>query len=203
MIKPFVEQSVFDIFSAEFEKVSNENFRDWLELSSKREVVRNLSDITNVLPDTTEKTIYSKKYMFGGTPMLEAINLSALRFLDTRFKGFQKRLLVISDGEYRHEIEVKQVSTLLKEEGVVVLCGYIGNTSIIDTLRYSFNQYQGKGADNLMDIASVVEEFPDIVSYIERGEIQTDLKNKLCIQINHPKHLASLVESITVSNNSR
>lgn len=196
-LRPFVEKTVFDIFTVEFEKVSNDNFRDWLELASKREVVRNINDLVNVLPDTTEKTIYSKKYMFGGTPMLETINLTALRFLDSRFKNYQKRLLVISDGEYRHDLEVKQVATLLKSEGVVILSGYVGNTSVIETFTTYLKRYGGKGAANLMDIASTIEEFPEISSFIEKGEIQTEVKNKLCIQINHPKHLASLIESIT------
>jgi hypothetical protein len=198
-LKPFVEKNVFDIFSEAFEKISSDSFRNWLELASKREVVRNISDMANVLPDTTEKTIYSKEYMFGGTPMVEAVSLASLRFLDPRFKDYQKRLLIISDGEFRHDIEVKQVATLLQSEGVVILCGYVGNHSVIDTLMDRFKRNSNKGAQNLMDIASTIEQFTDIVDYIERGEIQTSLNNKLCIQINHPKHLASLVESITAN----
>lgn len=200
-LKPFVEQTVFNIFSTEFEKVSNDRFRDWLELASKREVTRKLSEIINVLPDTTEKTIYSKTYMFGGTPMLEALNLATLRLLDSRFSDFDKRLLIISDGEYRNEVEVRQVASLLKSENIVILCGYVGNTSVIETLKESLNRHSINGAKNLMEISSTIENFPEIVEYIERGEVKTELKNRLCIQINHPKHLTTLIESLTKNKN--
>jgi len=129
--------------------------------------------------------------------MLEALNLATVRLLDSRFSDFDKRLLIISDGEYRNEVEVRQVISLLKSENIVIFCAYIGNTSIIEKLKKKLDRHSTNGAKNLMDIASIIEEFPEIMEYIARGEVKAEIKNKLCIQINHPKNLTALINLVT------
>lgn len=85
-LKPFVEDIVFGIFHDTFETVSKEMLYSWVQVSTKREVIRTISELTNILPDTTEKDIYSEDYMFGGTPMYEAINMATLRFNNSDYE---------------------------------------------------------------------------------------------------------------------
>ena len=69
-------------------------------MASSREVTRSIKDIVNVLPDALEQEIYSDKFMFGVTPIHNAIKKASLRLLDVNFAQHQKILITISDGEF-------------------------------------------------------------------------------------------------------
>lgn len=126
-LKPFIEDFVFEIFHTKFEEVSKEMLHDWINMSTYREVTKSINDLTNIFPNTSEKDIYSEEYMFGGTPMLEAINRAAIRLNDKKFDDYRKILLIITDGEYDKESHVKRTINLVKQSGVTIVCGYISN----------------------------------------------------------------------------
>tara|TARA_R110001606_G_scaffold399265_1_gene583016 strand:- start:87435 stop:89021 length:1587 start_codon:yes stop_codon:yes gene_type:complete len=192
-LEPFVEDTALKIFSEEFEKITKENFRDWLNLASKREVVRDIKQLDNLLPNAGNKTIYTSEYMFGGTPMLEAINLSSLRLLEKKYENYDKVLLVLSDGEYDNEIEVNQICTLLKNQGITIACGYIGNTSVISKLASKTKLSSKKGARNLVTIASDLDRLNLTKAKNPNKVIKNSMDAKLCIQINHPDTLTAVI----------
>lgn len=193
-LEPFVEDTALKIFSEEFEKVTKQNFKDWLNLASKREVVKDIQLLDNLLPNSGEKSIYTTEYMFGGTPMLEAINLASLRLLEKKYENHQKTLLIISDGEYDNQVEVNQISTLLKNQGITIACGYISNASVIPKLASSLSISRKRGAKNLTKIASELRD----VNLPKGRDLNRITKNsfdaKLCLQINHPDVLKAIIK---------
>ena len=50
--------------------------------------------------DVFEHEVYSDGFMFGSTPINQAVNLASLRFLDKPYQAYRKALIVISDGEF-------------------------------------------------------------------------------------------------------
>jgi hypothetical protein len=195
-LKPFIEKFVFEIFHKKFEEVSKNMLKEWINMSTHREVTKSINDLTNIFPNTSEKDIYSDDYMFGGTPMLDAVNRAAIRFNNKKFDDYRKILLIITDGEYDNEFHVKRTIDLAKQSGVTIVCGYISNNISIENFKKEVRDKTKKGAQNLMDIASEFEECPELVELINKGEITTKKKNKLCIQVNQPKKLNKILEGI-------
>lgn len=195
-LKPFIEEFVFNVFSETFEEVSNTMLYSWVKTATKHESIKPISEITNIFPDSIEGSIYSDQYIFGGTPMFEAVNLATLRFNKSEFKKYRKVLLIISDGEYENEKQVLKTINLNKESGVTVVCGYVSNAKSITNFKQSIRDKTKIGAQNLMSISSVFAESPELVELIEKGEINTKIKNKLCIQINQPRKLNLLLEGL-------
>lgn len=195
-LKPFIEEFVFDIFQQKFEEVSKSMLRTWIDISTKREVIKSITDLDNIFPDTSEKDIYSDEYMFGGTPMLDAINRAAIRFNDKAYSDYKKILLIISDGEYKNSYDVEKTINLIKQSGVIIVCGYTGNKISIEHFKKEVRDKTKTGAQNLMNIASTFDECLELVELIDKGEITTKKKNKLCIQVNQPKKLNKILNGI-------
>lgn len=195
-LKPFIEEFVFDIFHQKFEEVSKNMLHSWINISTKREVVKSINDLENIFPNTNEKDIYSDEYMFGGTPMLDAVNLAAIRFNDKAFIDYRKFLLIVTDGEYKNSYHVERTIDLVKQSGVTIVCGYISNSLSIRGFKKEVRDKSKKGAQNLMNIASTFDDCPELVELIEKGEITTKKKNKLCIQVNQPEKLNKVLNRI-------
>src|SRR4029078_4935240 len=100
MLRPFGERTVTDLVVKSFEAQAKEMLPRWLRIAERRQVTRPLREIINLLPDTSEETIYTNQYMFGSTPIDEALERSPHRFLDRTNLSKQKVLLIISDGEF-------------------------------------------------------------------------------------------------------
>lgn len=192
-LKPFVEKIVFNIFKETFDTQSKNRVYKWIAASSHREVIRPVTHLTNILPNTTETDVYSDEFMFGGTPMLEAINRSALRFNDKQYKQYRKILLIISDGEFEEARQIERTINLMKQEGLTVVCGYINDKQIIPTFKKEIRDKTNESAQNLMAISSSFGECPELVELINKGEITTKENKKLCIQINQPNKLKILL----------
>ena len=62
-LKPFIEEFVFKIFHKKFEDVSKQMLKEWINMSTHREVIKPINDLTNIFPNTSEKNIYSEEYM--------------------------------------------------------------------------------------------------------------------------------------------
>jgi len=84
-LRHFVGIVVDDIFKDAFQKSAESRFYEWLDLASSREVIRSIKDIVNVLPDVLEHEVYSDKFMFGTTPIYNAIKKASLRLTDVNF----------------------------------------------------------------------------------------------------------------------
>lgn len=84
-LRRFIRIVVSDLFRDAFRKSAKGKYYEWLDLASSREVIRSVKDLVNVLPDALEQEIYSDKFMFGVTPIHNAIKKASLRLLDKNF----------------------------------------------------------------------------------------------------------------------
>src|SRR6266498_1712401 len=119
-LRRFVRIVIDDLFKDAFRKSARAKFYEWLDLASSREVIRSIKDIVNVLPDSLEQEIYSDKFMFGATPIHNAIKKASLRLMDLNYSQHQKVLITISDGEFSDKF-LPEVTSLLKEAGVTII----------------------------------------------------------------------------------
>lgn len=192
-LKPFVENVVFNIFAETFDKQAKERIYNWINISAHREVTRPIANLSNILPNTSEADIYSDEFMFGGTPMLSAVNRAALRFNDSQFSTHRKILLIISDGEFENIQSIERTIKLMKQEGLIVVCGYINDKQIIPSFKKEIRDKTKESAQNLMSISSNFGDCPELIDLINKGEITAKADKKLCIQINQPNKLKILL----------
>jgi len=194
-LKPFMEKVVFDIFAKTFEKIVELKLNWWIQMATQKEVIRPIRDLSNLLPDTSEKSIYSDKYMFGSTPMLKAVNLAILRFNDRRFKDYTKIFLIISDGDYKYADEVERGVNLLKNEKAIVICGLVTDTYDLN-IRKQARSRSKENNENLINLSSAFSDVPDLSKFIDKDNIDAIVPEKLCIKINEPKKLQALFGGI-------
>ncbi len=194
-LKPFMEKVIFDIFAKTFEKIAELKLNWWIQIATQREVIRPIKDLSNLLPDTSEKNIYSDEYMFGSTPMLKAVNLAILRFNDRRFRGYTKILLIISDGDYKYADEVERGVNLLKNEKAIVICALVTDTYTLDIRKKTRNKVK-ENYENLINLSSAFSDVPDLAKFVDIDNIDTIVPEKLCIKINKPKKLQALFGGI-------
>lgn len=195
-LKPFVEKIVMNIFQEKFEEVSKEMLYTWIVNSTKKETISPIEELNNIFPDRNEDEIYSEQYMFGGTPMLAAISQSALRFNDKKYQDYRKILLIISDGEYPHREATNHAAMLLKQVGVLIICGYVGKKMLIPNFTRKITGKENKGASNLIEISSRLDNSSEVEKLIKKGIIKLNKDDKLCIQLNQPEKLNNLIESL-------
>ena len=186
-LKPFVETEVIRIFSEQFQKASQENLQNWLNISSKREVTRELQDIEKVLPES-DRSVYSRDYMFGGTPMLDTINLASIRLLDRKFENHKKGLIVISDGGWEMPSKINQVALLLRSQDVKIATGYVGEKT-------SFLK-ENTGFRNIIDLSTDLNN----VAKADLSKQIPFLGNKLSVHLNNPENLSELVRLLSKSD---
>src|SRR5260370_40246884 len=120
--------------SQHFESQAKKSFPHWLRLASAREVVRPLTAVATMLPVIIEDHIYSEEVMFGATPLRQAVDRAAMRFIDETYKDHKKVLLIISDGEFREEAEVMVSANLLKRRGVTIISCLIHDRNLISQI---------------------------------------------------------------------
>ncbi len=113
-LRRFIRIVVNDLFKDSFRKSARVRFYEWLDLASSREVTRSIKDIVNILPDALEQEIYSDEFMFGTTPIHNAIKKASLRLMDTNFSQHKKILITISDGEFSDDF-LPEATSLLKD----------------------------------------------------------------------------------------
>lgn len=198
ILKPFVEQVVTDLFVKSFEEQAKLMLPRWLQIATRREVTRPIRQIATILPETSEKTVYSNEYMFGSTPIDEALDRSTHRFLDRANKPKQKVLLIISDGEYESNNPI-YLADMLKSTGVTIVCCYISSTNVVSELMSKFSSRWPKGAQTLFKMASTIEDNPNIAAQLAQNGITLPDKAKLLIQINHSDILGKLVDALMIS----
>jgi hypothetical protein len=199
ILKPFVEQVVTDLFVKSFEEQAKLMLPRWLQIAGRREVIRPIRQIATLLPETSEKSVYSNEYMFGSTPIDEALERSTHRFLDKANKAKQKMLLIISDGEYESNSPI-YLADMLKSTGVTIVCCYISNRNVVSELMSKFSSRWPKGAQTLFQMASTSEDDPDIAAQLSQSGIAMPDNAKLFIQVNHSDILGKLVDALMISD---
>jgi hypothetical protein len=133
-LKPLIEQTVYNMFSRQFERQAQKSFSHWLRLAAAHEVVRPFTALSSLLPNVFEEYLYSDEVMFGTTAFRQALDRAAMRFLDERYKEHQKILLIISDGIFREDQGVMISANLLKKRGVTIISCLIHERDVLKEL---------------------------------------------------------------------
>jgi hypothetical protein len=197
-LRPFVKTTVIDIFRDAFKKKAKEQLYEWIDLSSSREVVRSLKDIVNILPDALEQEIYSDEFMFGATPIHNALKKVSLRFTDKRYSKHQKVLVVISDGEFT-ENAIPDIANLLKKSEVTIVSLYISNKNIASKLVEQAGNKWPTGAKMMIEMSSISTKADSVSHALEKLEYQIQSSKKLFIQVNHSQALEEILDALLIN----
>ncbi len=200
ILKPLIQDTVYGMVSQHFERQAQKNFPHWIRLASAREIVRPLNAVSHMLPNIIEEHIYSEEVMFGATPLREAIDRAAIRFIDEVYKDHKKVLLIISDGEFREEAEVMVSANLLKRRGVIIISCLIHDKNLLSRIVNAGKDWPS-GAKRMIDIASERPDqngLPDDPDQKRLARTLTD--KKLCYQINHSSILDAVIDNVFEEN---
>jgi hypothetical protein len=88
ILEPFVKQEVFDLVQECFTEQARKMFLYWVDIASSREVIQFAQEINGILPEVANEDILRNQYMFGTTPIKEALNLASIRFLTLAKIGY-------------------------------------------------------------------------------------------------------------------
>jgi hypothetical protein len=201
ILKPLIEDTVYDMVSQHFESQAKKSFPHWIRLASAREIVRPLTAVSHMLPNIIEEHIYSEEVMFGATPLRQAIDRAAIRFIDEAYKDHKKVLLIISDGEFREEAEVMVSANLLKRRGVTIISCLIHDRNLLSRIVRGLGQDWPSGAKRMIDIASEIPEQNGLPDDPDQKRLARTLTGKkLCYQINHSKILDAVIDNVFEEN---
>lgn len=195
VLEPFVSDTVKNIFTTNFKVQAEKQIPDWIGLAASREVSRSLKQVANLLPDSLQDSIYSDKYMFGSTPIEDAIKKASVRFLDRSWKTREKILIIISDGEFETDSPLI-TALLLKKAGITVICCYLTNQDVITKLTNSSSRFWPTGAKKLFDMASSIDENEQVAKTILDKGFQMTEGTKLFLQVNNSSLLESMLEVV-------
>ncbi len=197
ILKPLIENTVYTMVSQHFESQAKKSFPHWIRLASSREVVRPLNTVATMLPTIIEEHVYSEEVMFGATPLRQAIDRAAIRFIDEAYKDHKKVLLIISDGEFREEAEVMVSANLLKRRGVTIISCLIHNRNLLSRIVRGPGKDWPSGAKRMIDIASEIPEQSGLPDDPDQKRLTRTLTGKkLCYQINYSKILDAVIDNV-------
>src|SRR6266699_854812 len=201
-LKPLIEDTVYNILSQHFETQAKKSFPHWIRLASAREIVRPLTAVSHILPNIIEEHIYSEEVMFGATPLRQALDRAAIRFIDEAYKDHKKVLLIISDGEFREEAEVMVSANLLKRRGVTIISCLIHDRNLISQIVSGPGKDWPSGAKRMIDLASEIPEQNSLRDNRSQKRLaRTLIGKKLCYQINHSNILDEVIDNVFEENN--
>lgn len=197
-LRRFIRITLNDMFEDAFREKAKEKFYEWLDLASSREVTRSIRDIANILPDALEQEIYSDKFMFGATPIHNAIKKASLRFMDVNFSQHQKILLIISDGEFS-EGSLPEATNLLKDSGVTIISLHISNKNIISRLVEKAGKNWTKGAKTMLEMSSTSSEGDGASHSLAKLDYKLEYGKKLFIQVNHSQAIEDILDVLLIN----
>jgi hypothetical protein len=196
-LRRFVDAAVVDIFKDAFKRSAKARFYEWLDLASSREIIRSIKDIANVLPDVLEQEIYSEEFMFGTTPIYNAIKKASLRLMDTRFSGYQKTLIILSDGEFSDDF-IPEATDLLKSCGVTIISLHISNKNIVGYLVEMADQTWARGSKIMLEMSSVSSEIDGVSRTLAKLHYKLGPGKKLFVQVNHSKTIEDILDALLI-----
>lgn len=197
-LRPFVKSVVINIFRDAFKKKAREKFYEWIDLSSSHEVTRSITDIVNILPDALEQEIYSDEFMFGATPIHNALKKVSLRFTDKRYSKHQKILVVISDGEFI-EKAIPDAADLLQKSGVTIVSLYISNKNIASKLVEQAGKSWPSGGKMMFEMSSISTKEDGVSHALRNLECQIENGKKLFVQVNHSQALEDILDALLIN----
>jgi hypothetical protein len=196
VLKPFVENMVFGIFQETFENEAEKMLPRWISYASKQEITLPLKKVLKLLPETSQKNIYSNKFMFGTTPMSQTIERAALRLLREEYSEKDKYLLVISDGKFDNSLETIRLTSMLKTKNIKIVCGQVSPQNYITKLVHKISSNWDEGTKNLFHMSSDIESDEALLESMKKKNLIFNKNSKLLYQINESKHLRKILNSI-------
>lgn len=196
-LRRFIRIVVDDLFKDAFRKSAKARFYEWLDLASSREVTRSIKDIVNVLPDALEQEIYSDKFMFGATPIHNAIKKASLRLMDVNFSQHKKILITISDGEFSDKF-LPEATTLLKESGVTIISLHISNKNLVSQLVEKAERNWSEGAKIMFEMSSISAEGDGVSQALRKLNYKLEYGKRLFIQVNHSQAIEDILDALLI-----
>ena len=133
-------------------------------------------------------------YIYGGTPLLGALNKSAELFSGVNFQNQKKLLFVLSDGHPADGGNEEYILSTLKENDVTVVSCFITTwAKVVPYTMYSkLDEEWERGAKFMFNWSSMITtQLLPRTMFVRRGW-KLDITNnetKLFLQVNHPDHL--------------
>lgn len=196
-LRRFTRVVVDDLFKDAFRKSAKARFYEWLDLASSREVTRSIKDIVNVLPDALEQEIYSDKFMFGTTPIHNAIKKASLRLMDVNFSQHKKILITISDGEFSDKF-LPEATTLLKDSGITIISLHISNKNIVSQLVEKAERNWSEGAKIMFEMSSISAEGDGVSQALGKLDYKLEYGKRLFIQVNHSQAIEDILDALLI-----
>lgn len=197
-LRRFIRIVVDDLFKDAFRKSAKARFYEWLDLASSREVTRSIKDIINVLPDALEQEIYSDKFMFGTTPIHNAIKKASLRLMDVNFSQYKKILITISDGEFSDRF-LPETAALLKDSGVAIISLHISNKNIVSQLVEKAERNWSDGAKIMFEMSSIAAEGDEVSQALGKLDYKMEYGKRLFIQVNHSQAIEDILDALLIA----
>lgn len=196
-LRRFIRIVVDDLFKDAFRKSAKARFYEWLDLASSREVTRSIKDIVNVLPDALEQEIYSDKFMFGTTPIRNAIKKASLRLMDVNFSQHKKILITISDGEFSDDF-LPEAASLLKDSGVTIISLHISNKNIVSQLVERAERNWSEGAKIMFEMSSISTQGDGVSQALGKLDYKMEYGKRLFIQVNHSQAIEDILDTLLI-----
>jgi hypothetical protein len=197
-LRRFVRIVVDDLFKDAFRKNAKARFYEWLDLASSREVTRSIKDIANILPDALEQEIYSDEFMFGTTPIHNAIKKASLRLMDINSSQHKKILLIISDGEFSSGF-LPEATTLLKDCGVTIISLHISNKNIVSQLVEKAGKNWPEGAKIMFEMSSISLKDDGVSHALAKLDYKLEYGKKLFVQVNHSQAIEDILDALLIN----
>jgi hypothetical protein len=198
-LKPYVEQVVYNLFSSVFAAQVRERIPYWIGLASTREVVKPVTKIFGLFPQSSDISLYSDEFMFGVTPIKDALDRAAVRLLDDAHQRKDKTLVLLSDGEFENInplFDPVRVADVLKKSGVRVVSLYVGKRDLVAKKGKNTRKRGLSGAQILHDMASVFNPEGLLEQDLIRRGLSISVDTNLFFHINNSQLLTDMLDVI-------
>ncbi|CAC5377629.1 unnamed protein product [Mytilus coruscus] len=188
--------NIFDVLKRLKKSKLNTNISDRKFLkSATSDILHGCLDEGISTEDNTDEIMKAiSPFIYGTTPLHEALNMTLPIFSDDKYSEHTKVLFVLSDGIPTDSGYVQHVSERLKRLNVIVVGCFINRYSNIKPRKlYSKTQKEwDEGATFLFNLSSTIpSQILPRTLFIKRGW-DIDISNnetKLFLQINHPDNI--------------
>ena len=203
ILEPFVQQTVFNLVQECFKQQARKMFLYWVNIASSREVIQPIQEIKGILPEVANEDILRSHYMFGTTPINEALNLASMRLLNLKYRNYKKVLIVVSDGEFEINgstqsliTPIDTLASLLKQSDVTIVSLYVTNRNIVSKLVAQISARWPDGAKTMFEISSEISKDKEFTDWFQKQNYSLPDKSKLFIQINEAELLQEMFDGI-------
>ena len=191
ILEPFVKEEISNLFKKCFQSEIEKMIPHWIKEASSKNVTRYLKDISYLLPEKLDSSIYSDRYMFGSTPIMKTLFKASQLFLDKNNRVKNKILVIISDGDFENDSEA--ITDMLKQENVLVITCLVHNKDLIDNLKEKISKELPENTRRMLRLASTVNPDHKILKALKKNNIILHDNHILGIQMNHSENLQLLI----------